>query len=118
MYFLLFCRFFSSQLQDEKDTNVQLMSRFTENERNVRNLEEKIFELRGKLCEANEVNMKLKESNEGLSNDLQEVKMVVEEMQSRPWYKNAGELAKDSLVALQYAAFLMLPALPQHVGRK
>lgn len=89
-----------------------------ENERNVRNLEQKIFELRGKLCDANEVNRKLREGKEDLERDLQTAKMMVEELQSRPWYKNAGELAKSSLVALQYAAFLMLPALPQHLGKK
>lgn len=110
--------FFFRRLQDEKDTNDQLVNQLKDNERSMQKLEDKIFELREKLCEANDTNKKLKENNEELNRDLQEAKVIVEEMRTRPWYKNAGELAKGSLVALQYAAFLMLPALPQHLGKK
>lgn len=81
-------------------------------------MEEKIFELRENLCEASETNRKLKENNEEVIKDLQETRVIVEEIKSRPWYKNAGELAKGSLTVLQYAAFLMLPALPQHLKKK
>lgn len=88
-----------------------------ENERNTQNLKEEVYKLQEKLDEMNEENKKLKQKSETLVEDLQQAKMVVEELQSKPWYKNAGELAKGSLVALQYAAFLMLPALPQHLRK-
>lgn len=70
------------------------------------------------LREADEANKNLKTENADLMRGLQDAKMIVEEIKARPWYKNAGELAKGSLLALQYAAFLMLPALPQHLAKK
>lgn len=85
---------------------------------NAQSLENKIFELRSLLCEANDVNKKLKQEKEELTRGMEEARLVVEQIKARPWYKNAGELAKGSLMALQYAAFLMLPALPQHLPKK
>lgn len=106
------------QFQDEKEANARLMEELEKGECNVQNLENKIFELREMLCEAKEANKLLKLGNDNLMKDLQEARIVVEEIKTRPWYKNAGELAKGSLLALQYAAFLMLPALPQHLAKK
>lgn len=109
---------FFRQLQNEKKANLCLVRQLNENECTIQNLEDKIFELREKLCESKELNTKLKESNEGMAKEIQEAKIIVAEMKSRTWYKTAGELARGSLTALQYAALLMLPALPQHFEKK
>lgn len=83
----------------------------------MQRLETKIFELREKLCESGDKNIKLKEENHQLSKTIDEVQAALEAERARPWWRNAGELAKVPLCALHYAAFLMLPALPHHFNK-
>lgn len=101
----------------KKKINASLQDQLSESKREIQKLEIKVFDLKKSLTEFKETNKKLKEDNQNVKKQAQELQNALLEEHRRPWWKNAADLAKAPLSALQTAAVVMLPALPQNLNK-
>lgn len=104
-------------LENEKKTTSLLELQLQESKATIQKLEKKIADLKRSLAESKESNKKVKDDNQLLKKHIQELQDVLAEERKRPWWRNATDLAKVPLSAIQSAAFVMLPALPQHLNK-